>query len=505
MSRIKKLIPAWALDRYHRAFALGSAAFYGFPSRKLTVIGVTGTNGKSSVVWLLARMLEEGGLKVAASSSIEFQVGETRFENKEKMTMPGRGRLQKLLADAVRAGCTHAVVEVTSEGITQHRHEGIDFDVAVFLNLAPEHIERHGSYEAYRKAKEELFKELRQPKSRSGSAPGGLRGPTWGHRGTTPRALRGRTPRSRTSVAGQTPPHPSVALREGGRGTHRSLRNPKAQKIIVVNIADSEAAHFLQYPADTYIGFRTEYQNAAAVLPRGSKVAVARNMRVSPHGIRFTFDGVRFVSPLRGATNVENLLACAAIARELGVKLEDAARAAKAFGDIPGRLERIENKRGMTVIVDYAHTPSALERVYQTLHGDARRMICVLGSAGGGRDHWKRPKLGKLAGRFCTIAIVTDEDPYDEDPQAIRKAVLDGIENVGQAKALDIADRREAIQVALKEARPGDTVVITGKGSESWMVVAGGKKVPWDDRKVVREELAGLTNNQQPTPRPSSG
>lgn len=427
---IKKLVPASALSLYHLAWAWCAAAFYGFPSRKLTVIGITGTNGKSSTVWILARMLEQSGIKTAASSSIEFQIGDRCFENKYKMTMPGRGRVQKFLHDAVKAGCTHAVIEVTSEGIVQHRHRFIDFDVAAFLNLAPEHIERHGSYENYREAKGELFRYL------------------------------------------------------------------KPEGTAVINIADKEAPWFLRHVHDgeRVIGFRLDSAKPQAKLPPGAAEVVAQNMHVGPHGVRFTFDETRFASPLKGTTNVENLLCAAAIAKEVGVSLPDAAAVAETLSDIPGRLQEIENTEGIRVVVDYAHTPSALERVYQTVHNDAKQMICVLGAAGGGRDKWKRPKLGALAGRFCDVAYVADEDPYDEDPAAIRHEVLEGIKQGGRARREEIPDRKKAIETAITQASPGDAVVITGKGSEPWMVVAGGKKVPWDDRKLAKDALASRSD-----------
>ncbi len=421
---LKKIIPKQILSLYHLAWAWLSALYYGFPARKLTIIGVTGTNGKSSVVWILARILDGGGLKTAALSSIEFQIGDRCFENTYKMTMPGRGRIQKFLYDALKAGCTHAIIEVTSEGILQHRHKFIDFDVTVFLNLAPEHIERHGGYKNYREAKSRLF----------------------------------------------------AALKPGG--------------LAVVNVADKEAPWFLRHTRKgRSLGFRLDSSHMQMALPHDGILAIAKNIHVSPHGVRFTFDDQQFRSSLRGTMNIENILVSAAIARALGVPLKDSANTAEHFSDIPGRLEQIKNTAGIRVVVDYAHTPSALERVYQSVHNDARRMICVLGAAGGGRDHWKRPQLGILAGRYCDIAYVTDEDPYDEDPADIRSAVLLGVKRGTRATAKEIPDRKEAITSAILEAHAGDAVVITGKGSEPWMILANGKKEPWDDRAIAKDAL----------------
>lgn len=392
------------------------------------MIGVTGTNGKSSVVWILTRMLEEGGLRVAASSSIEFQIAGAHQENRFKMTMPGRWHVQQFLRDAVRAGCTHAVLEVTSEGIAQHRHRFVDFDAAVFLNLAPEHIERHGGYANYRAAKGKLFAAL------------------------------------------------------------------SGQGFSVVNLADKEAQYFLKFPAERYLGFHLMDHRSTARLPSGATEAVAEGVRSGPHGVQFTLDGVRFSSPLRGTTNVENLLVSAALARAFGVPLETSASLAANLPDIPGRLEAIPNNRGIRIVVDYAHTPSALERVYQSVRNDAKQMICVLGAAGGGRDSWKRPELGAIAGTYCDVAIVADEDPYDETPKVIRDAVLGGIQKGKRTRDIrDIADRKAAIAAAIAAGKPGDAVVITGKGCEPWMMLAAGKKIPWDDRDVVRDALTGAS------------
>src|SRR3989344_132646 len=245
MGFARRLIPRAVVSWYHLVWAFIAAARYGFPARKLIVIGVTGTNGKSSTVYLLARILEEGGVRVAAASSIEFQVGERKWTNAFKMTMPGRGFLQKLLADAVRTGCTHAVLEVTSEGILQHRHRFIDFRAAVFLNLSPEHIERHGSYDAYRSAKGGLFRALK------------------------------------TTV---------------------NTRHPTT---IVVNAADKEAGYFLRFPAGRYVGFRLEGRGAVAAVPKNGVEVIARNTSATAEAIRFSLGVPVCASPLRGAFHIE--------------------------------------------------------------------------------------------------------------------------------------------------------------------------------------------------------
>lgn len=449
---LRRIIPTPILDWYHRTLAGLGAWFYGFPSRKLTVIGVTGTNGKSTVVYLLARILEVAGKKVVASSSIEFQIGEQHWSNKYKMTMPGRFFLQRFLRKAVRAGCTYAVLEVTSEGIAQYRHRFIDFDVAVFLNLSPEHIERHGSYERYRASKGELF-----------------------------RALKIQIPKPKFQINSKT----------------------QIPKISIVNLADKEAEYFLQFSADRYMGFRLGSKESSI---HGSSTSmdefVAEDLRTGAGGISFTVRGIEFSSSLLGNINIENLLAATSAAHAIGITIAQCAEAIKVIPEVPGRLEEIPNDRGIRIFVDYAHNPAALESVYQTLkpmtqsaNNTKTNMICVLGAAGGGRDKWKRPKLGKLAAKYCSSIILTDEDPYDEDPEKIINEVSQGVGSLQSAahnlqpSVEKILDRKEAIHKAIKIAKSGDVVVITGKGSEPWMILKNGKKVPWDDRKITREAL----------------
>jgi UDP-N-acetylmuramoyl-L-alanyl-D-glutamate--2,6-diaminopimelate ligase len=190
-----------------------------------------------------------------------------------------------------------------------------------------------------------------------------------------------------------------------------------------------------------------------------------------------------------GEFNIYNALAAISVAISQGIDKDFAIKVLEEFKGVPGRMEEVISKP-FKVIVDYAFTPNALEKVYQTLtqslgHSTTRSLICVLGACGGGRDKWKRPVLGEIAAKYCDEVIVTNEDPYDEDPLQIIEEVASGT----RGKARKILDRREAIREALKLAKEGDIVVITGKGCEPSICVKGGKKIPWDDRKVVREEF----------------
>ncbi|PIP16807.1 MAG: hypothetical protein COX44_03380 [Candidatus Portnoybacteria bacterium CG23_combo_of_CG06-09_8_20_14_all_37_13] len=403
---IKKFIPPFLLGFYHFLLAFLGAVLYRFPSRKLKVIGITGTNGKSTVVILTTKILEEAGYKVASLSSIKFKIGDQEWPNTLKMTMPGRLKLQRFLRQALNAGCRYAVLEITSEGIKQHRHQFIDFDIAVFTNLTPEHIEVHGGFENYRAAKGKLFQ-------------------------TT-------------------------------------------KNIHIINIDDENANYFLQFPA------RKKYTYG---LNKGD--INAKNFQ--------------FKLQLIGDFNVYNALAAACIGVSQGVNLEICKKVLEAVGSIPGRMEEVIFQP-FKVFVDYAFTPNALEKVYQTIRSKVKsqksKVICVLGACGGGRDKWKRPVLGEIAAKYCDEVIITNEDPYDENPMEIINQVAKGAENISinqpnqhQSAVYKILDRREAIRKSLELAKPGDTVIITGKGCEPWICLAGGKKIPWDDRKIVREEF----------------
>jgi len=417
---LRKIAPQFLINWYHLSLSFLGAFFYRFPSRKLIVIGVTGTNGKSTVVDLTSKILEEAGEKVCSLSSIRFKIGNKEFVNDLKMTMPGRFRIQKFLRKAVDSGCHYAILEVTSEGIKQHRHKFINFSVAAFTNLTPEHIETHGSFEKYKEAKGKLF--------------------------------------------------------EATKKTH------------ILNLDDENTEYFWRFPADFKIGYGINLEQNFKV----SETIKAEKAIVSQEGIEFKVSNQNFKINLLGFFNIYNCLTAIAIARSHNISLEICKKALEKVSGVPGRMEEIISVP-FKVFVDYAFTPNALEKVYQTLKNNfkPKRLICVLGAAGGGRDKWKRPVLGKLAADNCDEIIVTNEDPYDEDPLEIINQVAQG--TAGKAKK--IPDRREAIKNALKTASGGDIVIITGKGCET-SIAEKGKKIPWDDREVAREEFQRLTNNR---------
>ena len=409
MNFTKKFIPGPVLDFlrpiYHRLFSVLSVVFYGRPSREMVVVGITGTNGKTSVVEYITQILREAGIKTASVSSLYFRIGDEAEKNTLKMTMPGRFFLQKFLRRALKAGCTHAVLEITSEGIRQFRHKNIDWDVLVLTNITPEHIESHGSFENYRKAKEKVFAELSKTYCKSDVA-----------------------------------------------------------KTFIINGDDPAAPEFLKYEADKKIIY--------------SKKDAPRELK------------------LLGEFNLYNIAAAVKTAQALGIPQEVITKAVEKIEGVPGRMEFVQ-REPFVVVVDYAHTPDALRKVYEPLRPPASgRLICVLGSAGGGRDKWKRPEMGKIASEFCQEIILTNEDPYDEKPEVIIEDIFGGIAGIrspgilgSNPGVLEIIDRKEAIKKAISDAKTGDVVVITGKGAEPWIMGPGGTKTPWDDREIAREAL----------------
>jgi len=386
-----------------------SALLYRFPSRKIFVVGVTGTKGKTSTIEIISAILEEAGYKTALSSSLRFKIDKESQKNEYKMTMPGRFFMQKFLRKAVKEKCQYAILEMTSEGAVQFRHKFIKINTMIFTNLAPEHIESHGSFENYRDAKLKLFK----------------------------------------------------ALEKSG----------VKRKIIIVNEDDPNASHFLNFNIEEKIKYG---------------IHRLESYELQKDGLSFRMDNLNIKTKLSGLFNLYNILAVIAFVKSQNIGIETIKSALEKFSGIEGRMEEIDPPAGgqdFKIIVDYAHTPDSLEKVYENFQ--TSKKICVLGACGGGRDKWKRPEMGKIASKHCEKIILTNEDPYDEDPVKI----VEDIKN-GMAKSAEIImDRREAIKKALHLAQTGDTIIITGKGSEPWLMGPKGTKIKWDDREVVREEL----------------
>ena len=413
---IEKIIPKkiykFFQPFYHLALAIIGTIIYRKPSRHIYVIGVTGTKGKSSTTEFVNAVLEGAGKKTAILSTIRFKVGDTTRPNKHKMTMPGRFFTQKFLRDAVDAGCQYAIVEMTSEGARFFRHTGIEMDALIFTNLSPEHIESHGSFANYKKAKLRLV-------------------------------------------------------------NHLSKSN-KPIRLSIANIDNEHAPSFLISPIEKNISYSLKHVH---ILSETHTTTIIE------------YKGVHITIPLPGKFNVSNALAALTLAHELGISTEDAKKGIESLSLIRGRVERIECGQNFTVIVDYAHTDDSLRKLYETF--PTSRKIAVLGSTGGGRDSWKRPVLGKIADEYCDEIIITNEDPYDEDPLKIINEVAHG---VARHTPHIIINRREAIAYAISVAHVNDTVLITGKGTDPYIMGPHGTKEVWDDAEVAREELQKILN-----------
>lgn len=420
---LRRIVPAPAIDRYHRLLSRAAAVWYGHPSEEMIVIGVTGTSGKTTTCYLLSKLLESDGAKTGMTSTAFFKVADRTWENRTKMTTLGRFQLQRLLRDMADAGCRYAIVETTSQGIAQHRHEHIAYDALVFTNLWPEHIEAHGGFEQYKRAKIRLFE-----------------------------------------YAAELP--------------RKTLNGVTIPRVEILNMDNEHARDFIVEGLD-----RVAWPQVTDV-------------QLDAEGIVFSLDGVHVTSRLTGRANVENARMALVTARALGVPLPNAVRALASVPGLPGRYEKIEEGQPFTMIIDYAFEPVAMEKLYEAVRDiPHRRVIHVLGSCGGGRDVARRPVLGRLAGTEADIVIVTDEDPYDDDPRQIMEDVARGAREAGKSDGnslLIVEDRGDAIRKAVSLAQPQDIVLITGKGSEPLMVVAGGRKIPWSDAGEARKALKGL-------------
>lgn len=419
ISFVKSILPsgllAYIRPPYHYALAYMADLWYKHPSRELMVIGVTGTKGKSTTTEVLTRILETEGHKVASLSTIQFKIGDEVERNLYKMTLPGRFFVQQFLRKAVDAGCTHAIIELTSEGAKQFRHRFLELDALIFTNLSPEHIESHGSFEKYKQAKLSIAKRVED-----------------------------------------------------------SIKRPR---FVVANNDDEHGADFLQ--------FTVEHN-----LPYSLKDLSLYSLHKD--SVSLVFGDTTLRVPMIGLFNVYNLLGAITLARALGVSLATVDKALRDLPPVKGRVEQFSSPKNahkhLTAVVDYAHTPDSLEKLYQAFP-DTKK-VCVLGNTGGGRDTWKRPEMGAIADKYCESIILTNEDPYDENPRSIVEQMAKGVTN--KEKLEIIMDRREAIKTALNIASDGSVVLITGKGTDPYIMGPRGSKIPWSDAKVVEEEIAEL-------------
>ncbi len=432
-STLKKIIPRSVFDLYYRTIAWLAAVRYRRPSHQLIVIGITGTKGKSTTANMLWHILTQAGHTVGITGTVNYRIGEYEELTTNKMTMAGRFGLQRWLRRMVDAGCDIAIVETTSEGIKQFRHTQIWYDVVGLTNLTPEHIESHGGFENYKQAKLELFRHLAR---------------------SAPKQLTGKI-------------IPQVSVVTMGEHAPDFLAIGDFEKLTIGQTND----------CTIQIG----------------------DIRETLQDTDFLINNTRTHIPLLGGWNAWNAALAVGIAQAVGVETLHATSLLQTVPHVPGRMEFIDAGQPFTVIVDYAYEPVSLELLYRfcRTHASATaRLITLISSTGGGRDVARRPKNGALAARLCDLVIVTDEDPYDDDPQQIIDQVAAGAIAAGAVEGQNlwkILDRRSAIRQACRLAQPGDVVLLTAKGAEQRMCVAGGKKIAWDDREVVRQVLSPPT------------
>jgi UDP-N-acetylmuramoyl-L-alanyl-D-glutamate--2,6-diaminopimelate ligase len=458
--KIKKVIPNKLFKilqpAYHFFLSWLSAVAYRWPSEKLIVVGITGTTGKTTSVYLIAKMLEEAGFKVGFTSTAMFNDGQKEWLNDKKMTMVGRFFTQRILRRMISNGCQYAIIETTSEGIVQFRHRFINYDILVFTGLYPEHIESHGNFDNYQKAKGKLFAHLK---------------------------------RCKTKYVDE-----KKKIKKSDSGI-KKIDLTRVKKTIIINGNDKYAKYFLDFWADVKIAF-VNTNKFVLDFKKSVKIINYHNIKVSSHSTNFTVFNTEIKLQLLGEFNVSNAMAAVCVGFVQDLTINQIKKGLEGIEGVAGRLEKINQGQKFIVIVDYAFEPGAVAKLYETIKLiPHKKVIHVLGSAGGGRDIARRPRLGQLAGKMADYTIVTNEDPYDDDPCIIIDQVSLGAEKAGKEIGKDlfkISDRREAIKKALSLANERDLVLITGKGSEQSICVANGERISWDDRAVVR----GLLSNK---------
>jgi UDP-N-acetylmuramoyl-L-alanyl-D-glutamate--2,6-diaminopimelate ligase len=414
------------------ALAHISAAFYDHPSRELTLVGITGTNGKTSTTYLLEAILTAAGCRVGVVGTVNYRVGESTWP--APVTTPESLDLQRLLREMRTRGVTHVFLEVSSHALDLRRVDGAVFAAGVFTNLSQDHLDYHRDLDEYFAAKSRLFLEI---------------------------LAHGRPPRGALAVLNLDDPR-GLELRD-------AIRVP----VLTYGLHPSSQVRPLSHR------YRQDGLDALLTTPWGE---------------------VEIASRLVGPFNLANILAAAATALGLGIDPATVARGIAALPGVPGRLERFGPPAGPGVFVDYAHTPAAITQALAALHTlNFSRLITVFG-CGGDRDRGKRPLMGQVAAEKSQLVIVTSDNPRTEDPLAIIREIEPGLENSGlpkinaaaaqkgEAGYLVVPDRREAIRLAVALARPGEAVLVAGKGHENYQIW-GAERRHFDDREEVAEAL----------------
>jgi UDP-N-acetylmuramoyl-L-alanyl-D-glutamate--2,6-diaminopimelate ligase len=436
-------VPALVVRDAKEALGLAAAWRADQPTHTLGVVGITGTDGKTTTACLVRAVLEQAGLPAGLVGTIDVVVAGRSLGNAARTSTPEAPELQAHLAAMLAGGDRFAVVESSSHGLAQRRVSGVAYDVAVLTNVTSEHLEFHGTLEAYRAAKRDLF--------------------------------------ARLAVSGSNP--------DKGWGKHAVVNADDPEGERAAGVAQAASARVWRYGAAGELGDRdpASLDIAATDLaetPAGMEVAMVAGAWQGTVELR-----------LAGRFNVHNALAAMGVAAALDLDLDAAAAALGEVAAVPGRMQRIDEGQPFSVIIDYAHTADSLAKVLDELVPSAAGsgLIAVFGSAGD-RDRSKRKPMGRVAGDRCRLVVVTDEDPRSEDRWAILEDVAAGAEAAGRQRGHDlllIADRDAAIEEALRRARPGDVVLLAGKGHEKTIEDADGERA-WDEAAVARAALRAL-------------
>jgi UDP-N-acetylmuramoyl-L-alanyl-D-glutamate--2,6-diaminopimelate ligase len=423
---IKKLVPQnllTAIAPYgHLAESIVYNCMYGFPARSMKVIGVTGTNGKTTTSFVIHRMLNDAGYKTGLMTTVAWAIGEDVKPQTQHMTNVPVPLLMKRLKQMKAEGVEWLVLETTSHALAQYRTWGVPYSIAVLTNISQDHLDYHKTMERYITAKRRLFK--------------------------------------------------------------LAQRNKQGMRLGIANADDQNGA-----------SFAATTQNSVLYGIQGGEVQ-ARNIKMDTNGIQYqvktTDETYHIRSRLPGSFNVYNTLAAVCVGRAIGLTREQIEQGIAALPGVAGRMESVDAGQTFAVIVDYAHTPDALENVLKALRKSTKGRLSVVFGATGDRDKSKRGPMGKVVVRSADKIYLTDDETYTEDPNAIRDAVLDGIKQVGgEGKTSVIPDRLDAIRTAFKDAKPGDTILLAGMGHQDYRAM-GGKKVSWDEREVARRVIKEL-------------
>jgi UDP-N-acetylmuramoyl-L-alanyl-D-glutamate--2,6-diaminopimelate ligase len=416
---LKRLIsgvtPQFLKNQYHLGCAVLACILCGFPGKRLRVIGVTGTNGKTTTTQFVTRILTRAGKKVAMASTINFQIGDRAWVNASKFTTLSPWKLQRFLHDAVNEGCEYAVIETSSHALDQNRVWGILYEIAVMTNVTREHLDYHETMVQYREAKCRLFKRARQS---------------------------------------------------------------------VVNLDMEDPQFFCASEANKTITYSTKDPQAQLL---------ATDISLDFKGTEFVVDETHVHLRIPGLFNIENALAALGVARLLNIDFSLASEALASVTGVSGRMELVPNHIDADILIDYAVTPDAFEKLYASilpLKIPGSQIIHVFGACGE-RDRGKRPIMGEIASSYADVIILTNEDPFYEDPEQIIDDIEKGVTKKKDKNYFRIFDRREAIRKALSLAEIGDIVLVTGKGAEVTMAL-GSQRIAWSERQVIEEELQKL-------------